>query len=99
MITEKIKLSKKTAIGYSIPLGPVNLVFIHTDIGLIGCGAIDAAALDKFNYPAAKAKSKDGSPIAKIDDLINGEIKEVNISGKNLGINVGMSAKEALEKL
>lgn len=99
MITEKIKLSKKTAIGYSIHLGPVNLVFINTDIGLIGCGAIDIHALDKFSYPAAKVKTLSGDPIIKISDIINGVIKEANRKAQELGINEGMPVADALEKI
>jgi uncharacterized protein YunC (DUF1805 family) len=41
-----VQLSKKRADGFVIPLGPANLVAIKTDIGMVGCGAFDVAALD-----------------------------------------------------
>ena len=51
-----VQLPHKKAEGYVIPLGPANLVAIITDIGLVGCGAFDVAALDSFSYPAAKVR-------------------------------------------
>lgn len=99
MISEKIKLSKKYAQGYCIPLGSINLVFVHTDIGMLGCGAFDIHALDKFSYPAAKVKTLSGDPIIKISDIINGVIKEANRKAQELGINEGMPVADALEKI
>ena len=92
----KIQLSKKQANGYVIALGPINLVSIITDIGMVACGAYDVAALDKFSIPAAKCSSPKG-PIANIDDLLNAQVKEANASAINLGIKTGMTGKEALE--
>ena len=56
MKQETIQIGGKTAQGYEIPIGPVNLVFACTRVGLVGCGAIDVAALDRFNYPAARVR-------------------------------------------
>jgi len=95
----KIDLEKKQADGYSIPIGPINLVFIVTDKGMLACGAFDVAALNNFACPAAKAKSKSGAPIATIEDLIDGTVKEANAEAGKLGISAGMSCKKALELL
>ncbi len=61
MIHEKVQLAKKQADGYVIPLGQVNLVNVVTDIGMVGCGAFDVAALNNFGYPAAKVRPSKGS--------------------------------------
>ena len=45
-----VRLSHKVADGYVIPLGPANLVTVVTDVGMVGCGAFDVAALDLFSY-------------------------------------------------
>ncbi len=50
-----VKLTRKVAEGFIIPLGPANLVAIKTDVGMIGCGAFDVAALDSFSYPQQKS--------------------------------------------
>jgi uncharacterized protein YunC (DUF1805 family) len=95
----KIKLTAKQADGYVIPLGPANLVNVVTDVGMVGCGAFDVAALNNFGYPAAKVKPAQGSSIATIEDLLQGIVKEVNPAAEKLGLKVGHTGREALELL
>lgn len=97
MVQKKVKLTKKQADGYVIPLGQINLVFVVTDKGMAGCGAFDVAALNNFSYPAARVKSQSGTPIATIEDLLEGLVKEANTEAARLGITVGMSSREALD--
>jgi uncharacterized protein YunC (DUF1805 family) len=85
--------------GYVIPLGPANLVLVVGERGMIGCGAFDVAALDRFGYPAAKMKPARGPSIGDLEDLLAGEVKEANAAAVALGIEVGMSGKEALDHL
>lgn len=99
MIHIKVKLSKKEADGYVIPLGNINLVNAVTDIGMVGCGAFDVAALNNFGYPAAKVGPAQGSSIATIKDLLLGIVKEVNPAAEKLGLKRGISGREALELL
>lgn len=93
----QIQLEKKLAAGYEVALGPVNLVFAVTDVGLVGCGAIDVAALDKFTYPAARVKATHGPSIVTVADLLSSEVKEANEAARKLGVKIGMSGREALE--
>lgn len=99
MIQDKVQLARKQADGFVIPLGSVNLVNVVTDEGMVGCGAFDVAALDKFGYPAARVKPSRGSSIATIDDLLAGVIKDANAAAAKKGIKVGMSGREALDLL
>jgi uncharacterized protein YunC (DUF1805 family) len=94
MIQELITLKGKTANGYVVDLGPVKLVYAITDTGLVGCGAIDVLALDRFNYPAARI-----SGVASLDDLLNGKIKEANEHARQRGIEPGQTGRQALERL
>ena len=82
----KVQLTGKQADGYVIPLGPVNLVNVVTDVGMVGCGAFDVAALNNFGYPAAKVRPSQGSSIATIEDLLQGIVKEVNPCRREAGI-------------
>jgi uncharacterized protein YunC (DUF1805 family) len=95
----KIQLTGKQADGYVIDLGPVNLVNVVTDVGMVGCGAFDVAALNNFGYPAAKVRPAQGNSIVTIDDLLQGIIKEVNPAAEKLGLKVGLTGREALELL
>jgi uncharacterized protein YunC (DUF1805 family) len=94
-----VKLTRKTADGYIIPLGPANLVAIMTDVGMIGCGAFDVAALDSFSYPAVKIRPSIGPSIVDTDDLLKGIVKEANRSAMGRGIKNGMTGRAALELL
>jgi len=96
---QKVQLTEKQADGYVIPLGPLNLVGIVTDVGLVGCGAFDVAALNNFGYPAAKVRPAQGSSIATIEDLLQCIVKEVNPAAEKLGLKVGLTGREALELL
>ncbi len=95
----EVQLTRKRADGFVIPLGPANLVAIKTDLGLVGCGAFDVAALDSFSYPAAKVRPSLGPSIADTDDILTGIVKEVNRSAFGRGIRTGMTGKEALDLL
>lgn len=96
MNPQSLVINNKVIYGYVIPLGPVNLVFVKTEQGVIACGAIDVTALAKFGVPAAKVKSATGGPIATLDDLLNGSIREVNEVALQRGMKVGLPVKEAL---
>lgn len=99
MIHEKIKLNNKEADGYVIPLGTLNMVMVITDTGMVGCGVFDVYALDRFHYPAARVRSSMGGTIANVDDLLKGIVKDANDTAQKLGINTGMSGKQALDLL
>ena len=99
MIHQKVQLTSKEADGYVISLGPFNLVSVNTDVGMVGCGAFDVAALDNFNYPAARVKSTKGGLIATIEDLLEGEVKDANEEAVKLGVVKGMSGREALDRM
>jgi len=94
-----VQLSAKLADGYVIPLGPVNLVSVVTDRGMIGCGAFDVTALGNFGYPAAKVRPACGTSIASIDDLMQGIVKEANSAAETLGVKAGLTGRQALDLL
>jgi uncharacterized protein YunC (DUF1805 family) len=96
---EQIILPHKNAIGYAIPLGPVSLVFVITDIGMVGCGAFDVMALERFGYPAARARTLQGRPIVTLQDLLEGLIKDTNPQASARGIREGMPVRDALALL
>jgi len=95
----EVQLTRKVAEGFIIPLGPANLVAVMTDVGMVGCGAFDVAALDSFSYPAAKVRPAIGPSIIDTDDILKGIIKEANRSAFGRGIRTGMTGRQALELL
>jgi uncharacterized protein YunC (DUF1805 family) len=95
----KVQLTRKVADGFVIPLGPANLVAVKTDVGMVGCGAFDVAALDSFSYPAVKVRPSLGPSIVDTDDILRGIVKETNRSALGRGIKTGMTGRQALELL
>ncbi|MDD1724160.1 MAG: YunC family protein [Methanospirillum sp.] len=99
MEKQTFSLDGTTVTGYCIPIGPVNLVFAETPRGLVGCGAVDVVALEKFSIPAAKVRPRDADSIRNIDDLLTGTIAVVNTFARDLGVKTDMTGKEALRLL
>ena len=99
MCDVKVELGGRSARGFVYPLGPVNLVAVVTDVGMVGCGAFDVAALEKFGYPAARVRPASGPSIASIPDLFAGIVKDANGPAQARGVKAGMTGKEALERM
>ena len=94
MEEQGIDIAHTKAKGYTISMGSFNLVFAKTQNGMIGCGAFDVQALNKFDYPAAKIVG-----ISNVEELLNGVIKEVNEPARQKGIKTGMTGQKALNLL
>ena len=99
MEEQKFSLGEKEITGYIIPIGKVNLVFAETSNGVVGCGALDVIALEKFGIPAAKVRSVSSDSVRNIEDLLSGMVILANRYAKDAGINQDMTGKEALECL
>ena len=99
MQEEQVLLRNSVGRGFVIPLGPVSLVGVIAAGGLVGCGAIDVAALEKFGYPAARVRPSRGSSVSNIAELLEGVVKEANEGAKRRGVAVGMTGKDALDLL
>lgn len=99
MQTERVPLRNSVGEGFVIPLGPVNFVGVVARNGMVGCGAVDVAALDRFGYPAARVRPSTGPSIATIGDLLAGIVKEANSNAQGLGVREGMTGREALDHL
>ncbi|MDD1706793.1 MAG: YunC family protein [Methanoregulaceae archaeon] len=99
MQQEKIRLRNSDGMGYVVSLGPVSLVWVVAVNGMVGCGAFDVEALQKFGYPAARVRPVGGISIGTLEDLLAGEIKDANPAAVDLGVSIGMKGKEALDRL
>jgi|GEM_PF-720885 len=82
-----------------LPIGPVSLVYARTERGLLACGAIDPAALERFGIPAARVRPTTGNSIGSLDDLLAGEVREANAPAQALGIVAGMRGRDAFARL
>jgi len=99
MLTERVPLQNSIGEGFVIPLGLVNLVGVVARNGMVGCGAVDVAALERFGYPAARVRPSTGGTIENVADILSGIVKEANGHAQGLGIREGMTGREALDLL
>ena len=99
MSNEPFTLGGKTFEGHVIPIGSVNLVFALAEKGIVGCGAIDVIALEKFKIAGAKVRPTSSASVSSIEELLTGEIVALNQFAQNVGITIGMSGKDALIRL
>jgi uncharacterized protein YunC (DUF1805 family) len=74
-------------------------VMIVTERGLVSCGVIDKEVMDRFGAAVAIARGTPQKPLVTVDDLLGARIADVTHEAESRGVKVGMSGKEALEKL
>ncbi|MBD3321126.1 MAG: DUF1805 domain-containing protein [Chitinivibrionales bacterium] len=99
MIHEQMELNGTQIDAYQIPCGDFNIVFAATGSGLVGCGAFDVAALDKFEYPAAKVTGAEGGPVVTVEDLLEATVVQLNKAAAQKGVEPGETGENALYKL
>ncbi|UEC43212.1 MAG: exported protein of unknown function [Methanothrix sp.] len=99
VIMEELEYGGGVAKGYVIPIGPAKIVFAVGIKGMVGCGAFDVLALERFGYPAARVKATESGSIESLEDLFKGEVKDANGPAAALGVEVGMRGRDALELL
>ncbi|HAX61368.1 MAG TPA: DUF1805 domain-containing protein [Elusimicrobia bacterium] len=94
MKTVDIKIGEKTAAGIEIPLNNAVLVMAVGNKGFVMCGYLNIDAAEKMGDCACVVKG-----VKNVDELLAGEVVAMTSGAKNLGIKVGMTGKEALEKM
>ena len=72
---------------------------IHTARGVVGCGIYDIACADEFGMAFAIAKGTPEHPLREPEDLYEARIVAVSRAAKEMGIDVGMTGLDAVEKM
>ena len=97
---QRTRLSYKDAYGYVIPVGGTSLMTWVTDDGLIATAGFDIEALANAGVPAAiVGVSEEESTLENLDDLMDAEVKAMNLPAIQRRIEVGMSGREALNRI
>ena len=74
-------------------------VLIIAPKGLVACGVVDPAVMNRFGAAVAVARGTPERPLVTADDLLAARIAEVTDSAAALGIAPGMTGAAALERL
>lgn len=94
-----IKTKGNPASGISVVWNDGQFVIIVTQNGMLTCGAIDVAVMNKFNFAVAISEGTPEHPLVTPDDLLKAKVMRITKKAEKLGIKIGMIGKEALEKL
>ena len=96
---EVLKLPHGEAVGCSYRWPGGQYCAIHTDRGILACGLFDCHSATEFGYALAIARGTPQAPLSQPEDLFEAKIAEVSQLAAELGIQVGMTGREALDLL
>lgn len=94
MIVENITLENGTATGLRFALQNAPLILVKADKGFVMCGYLNMGVADRLGDVACKV-----SGVSDFDALLKAEIIELTSSAQEVGIQIGMKSKDALEKM
>jgi uncharacterized protein YunC (DUF1805 family) len=72
---------------------------ILTEAGLVGCGIYDVKTAAEFGQAVAIARGTPQNPLVNPEDLFEARIVDATPQAKELGIQIGMTGREAVELL
>lgn len=87
------------AIGSSFQWKGGQYCAIHTNNGVVGCGIYDLRSANEFNLVVAIARGTPAKPLREPEDLFDAKILEVSQAAERLGVQPGMTGREAVEQL
>src|SRR2546430_9967896 len=72
---------------------------ILTEAGLVGCGIYDVKTAGEFGQAVAIARGTPQKPLVNPEDLLEAKIVDATPQAKELGIEIGMPGRQAVELL
>jgi len=101
LIIRQVQMSFENGLaeGFSYRWPEGQYCAIHTDHGVVGCGIFDTKIAGVFSMAFAIARGTPSHPLVEPEDLLEARIVELSEPAANLGLVVGMSGREAVEKL
>jgi uncharacterized protein YunC (DUF1805 family) len=94
MLIEHIKLEKGFALGLKMDMEHAPLLVIRAGKGFVMCGYLNIDVANKLGDVAVRVTG-----VKSFEDVLNAKAVDVTEAAKKLGIAIGMSAKEALNRM
>src|SRR5207302_1787995 len=98
-ISRPLQFKNGCAIGISNRWRKGQYCMILTEAGLVGCGIYDVKTAAEFGQAVAIARGTPQKPLVNPEDLFEARIVEATPQAGALGIQVGMTGREAVELL
>src|SRR5437667_12838707 len=99
VISRPIQYKNGCAIGISNRWQKGQYCTILTEAGLVGCGIYDVKTDAEFGQAVAIARGTPQKPLVDPEDLFDAKIVEATPQALALGIQIGMTGREAVERL
>jgi len=94
-----LQFENGSAIGISNRWNQGQYCSILTATGIVGCGIYDVHTAGEFGQAIAIARGTPANPLVEPEDLFDARIVDMTPRARELGITIGMSGREAVEKL
>ena len=98
-IARPIQFKNGCAVGISNRWRKGQYCTILTEAGLVGCGIYDVKTAAEFGQAVAIARGTPQNPLVDPEDLFDARIVDATPQARELGIQVGMTGREAVELL
>ena len=98
-ISRPMPFQNGCAIGLSNRWHKGQYCVILTEAGLVGCGIYDVKTAAEFGQAVAIARGTPQNPLVNPEDLLGARIVEATPQAQALGVQVGMTGREAVELL
>lgn len=93
-----ITIEGHTFLSISVQLPKTNLLIVTSEKGYIMCGALDVALLNE-KLVERKIIAGRAVGVKTIEQLLDSPLESVTVEAEKLGIQKGMTGKEALLKM
>ena len=94
MQVESIELENGTALGLKMDMEHAPLLVIRAPRGFVMCGYLDISMAERLDDVAVKVTS-----VSNFEDVLAASVVEATPAAIDLGIEVGMPARQALERM
>ncbi len=94
MLIEQVNLENGYALGLKLDMGQAPLLVIRAKKGFVMCGYLNMDVANKLGDMAVRVTG-----VKSFEDVLNAKAVDVSEAAKKLGITVGMTGKEALNKM
>ncbi len=94
MLIEQVKFENGCALGLCFKMQKYPLLVLSAEKGFLMCGYLDINAAEALGDTAAKVKG-----VQSFEDMLKAEVVEATPGARELGVEPGMTGREALEKM
>ena len=98
-ISRPIQFANGCAIGISNRWHKGQYCVLLTEAGLVGCGIYDVKTAGEFGQAIAIARGTPEKPLVNPEDLFDAKIVDLTPRARELGIQLGMTGRQAVEIL